>query len=94
MAKASGHSKPKKAGKRKVTHIHVERAGNGFTVSHRMEPQKKMQHGSMMDQYEEPQNNVFNDKDAMMAHVGGLAGQMGDNEEAEGEGAPPPAPGA
>lgn len=98
MAKATGHHKPKKAGKRKVKHIRVEHAGNGFTVHHGMEPEKKMTRGSMMEHYEPDQQNVFNDKNAMLAHVGQLAGQMGggDDEAAEGEavgapgGAPPP----
>ncbi len=88
MAKATGHHKPKKAGKRKVTHISVEHAKNGFIVHHRMEPQAKMRKGEMTAQYEEPQQNVFQDHGAMMAHVGGLAQQMPDNDGDEG-GAPP-----
>jgi hypothetical protein len=88
MPSVSGHKSSKKPGKRRVTHIRVHKAANGFTVHHEMEPMKtRKPGGGLMSNYEpDPPPAVFNDKDAMMAHVGGLADQMGGDEP----GAPPP----
>ncbi len=91
MAKASGHAKPKKAGKRKVSEIHIKHANNGFIVHHEKEPQKKMTRGSMTNAYEPPEQNVFQDHGQAAAHVAGLMQQMPDNDGDEG-GAPGGAP--
>jgi hypothetical protein len=47
----------------------------------------------MLGRYEpDPEPNVFNDKAALMAHLGGLADRMGDPDEASEPGeAPEPA---
>lgn len=80
-AMASG-KKAAKGGKRKVTHIRVTKAANGFTVHHELEPNKtRRPGGGMMPTYEaDPKPSVFENKDAMLAHVGGLSDQMGGDE--------------
>lgn len=97
MKMTAEKSAPKK-GKRKVRHVRVERAANGYTVSHSLEPQmQRRPGGGMHPMYDEPspKDAVFNGPKAhkqMLAHVAGLAQQMGDDEGAEGEsGAPPQA---
>jgi hypothetical protein len=73
--------------KRKVVHVHIEKAANGFTVGHRREPMKTRAPGGAMvsSSYEEPPKDaVFSGDNAQqqaMDHVGSLMGQMGDNQE-------------
>jgi len=86
MAKATGTMPKKAPGKRKVANINIERAGNGFTVHHRMEPNMNRKPGGglmPMDGDESPAPSVFNKRSAMMAHVGNLAGQMQEPEPGE-----------
>lgn len=84
MATAEG-SRSKKPQKRKVTHIRIHKAANGFTVHHEKEPVKtRKAGGAMMPSYEpDPPPSVFTDKQAMLDHVGGLADQMGGPEQGE-----------
>jgi hypothetical protein len=85
MAKIEAQSKPTSKG-RKCTSIHIEKAANGYSVKHRLEeaPRKT---GSipMFGGEQPPAPAVFNGKKAkndMLAHVGGLADQMGDQDDA------------
>lgn len=80
---------PKKAHKRRVTHVRITKAANGFTVHREMEPDKTRKPGGIMvSDYDSmnPKPNVFTDKQAMLDHVGDLADQMGGDES----GAPEP----
>jgi hypothetical protein len=81
----AGPSKPKK---RKIKHIRIEGSKKkGFTVSHQYHP-KAGGHGMMHGYEPDPQPQAFSAgpdaKAQMMAHVGGLADQMGepDGDEA------------
>jgi hypothetical protein len=99
--KMTAEKMPGKKGKRKVRHIRVERAANGYTVAHSLEPQmQRRPGGGLMPMYDEPspKDAVFSGPKAhkqMIAHVAGLAQQMGDADEGE-SGAPggpqPPMP--
>lgn len=77
---------PKKM-KRKVKHIRIEgSAKKGYTVHHDMHPPKHIP--GMMHPYEpSPTPQAFSAgpdaKEQMMAHVGGLASQMGEPDEDE-----------
>lgn len=84
----------------KVKHIHVEGAGNGFTVTHHLEPNmSRRPGGGMMDTNDTPQPMVFSGKKANKQaadHVAGLMAQMGvmgggDGGDATGQVAGPPA---
>lgn len=72
----SEKSKPAKSSKLK--HIHIEKAENGFTVSHRLE--EKPSKGGKMPPYEEPKQSVFQSKHEVLKHVGKL---MGDDDARE-----------
>lgn len=75
----AGPTKPKK---RKIRHIRIEGSKKkGFTVHHSMHPAKSGP--GMIGHYEpDPQPQAFSAgpdaKAQMMAHVGGLADQMGE----------------
>lgn len=89
MAKIQGmRPSGKKAGKRKVTHIRISKAANGFTVHHeREQPPSKGRRMMQVHAYEpDPKPAVFETQDAAHAHVGDLMGQMGGDEP----GAPEP----
>lgn len=86
---------PVKSGKqkkRKVTHIHIRKAGNGYTVHHELEPMPRKAGPALgFGGYEpDPDPNVFNDKQAMLNHVSSLSDQMGGDQP----GAPSPDGGA
>jgi hypothetical protein len=93
--KMTAEKMPSKKTKRKVRHIRVEKAANGFVVGHGLEPSMtRRPGGGLMPSYDEasPKDAVFNGPKAhkqMLAHVAGLAQQMGDDE---GEAAAPAAP--
>jgi hypothetical protein len=93
MTIVHGAMKPKKEGTRKVKHFRVTKAKNGFVAHHELEPKKATGRDGMLGRYEpDPEPNVFNDKAALMAHLGGLADRMGDPDEASEPGeAPEPA---
>jgi len=83
MAKIEAERPAKKgASKRKVVHIRISKAANGFTVDHSLQhvPSK----GKRMMQigyYEpDPKPSVFESLDAAHAHVADLMGQMGGDE--------------
>lgn len=59
----SGRAK-KSAGGRKASHMHIERAGNGFMTSTTFD-----RPNSEKSPYEEPTKHVFNDHKAMANHV-------------------------
>ena len=85
--KIQGQRAPKKSGKRKVRNIRIERGANGYAVSHSVEPKRTRAPGGamMIDHSEpEPKDAYFNGPTAhqdMLDHVGGLAQQMGGDEE-------------
>lgn len=79
-------SKTAKPKKRKVTHIRVHKAANGFTVHHELEPVPRKRSMGFSGYEPDPKPNVFENKQAMLDHVGGLADQMGGDEP----GAPEP----
>lgn len=79
MGSAKGMMPKKAAPKHKVSHIHIERAGNGVTVRHRqMIPAQRHPGGGMMpseiSRESEPQ--VFNKPGQAKKHVAGLMAQM------------------
>jgi hypothetical protein len=85
-------NKPKAAAapKRKVRSVHVERAGNGFTVSHQKE-RPPMKPGAMMMHEPDAQPMVFNKMSKAHAHVKDLMSQMGGDQamgDADGENSP------
>lgn len=93
MASVMMSHKKKGGGKRKVAHVRVERAANGYTVSHRLEPMKSRKPGGMMSSpYEEDQPPaVFSGAKAhkqMMSHVGDLMQQGQDDGGAGDAGMP------
>lgn len=62
-------------GKRKVRHIRITSAKNGFTVHHELEHRPSLP-GRMIGFDQDPDPSVFTKKKAMMDHVSGLASQM------------------
>lgn len=75
-----------KTKKRKVNHIRIHRAANGFTVHHELEPKLRSPGMPYSPMDDDPKPSVFADKQAMLDHVGSLADQMGGNDA----GAPAP----
>lgn len=79
MKLVTGHSKPKAAAHagahakgRHATHMSVERAENGVMVSTHHEAAKSKAHaksGMSMSTYEPPEKHLFNDREALMAHM-------------------------
>jgi hypothetical protein len=76
MAERDAEDKPKSKNKSAVRHIHIEKAANGYSVSHRMAPDKDSRDGIP----EEPSPSVFPDEDGVIAHVRSLM-QGGTKEE-------------
>lgn len=90
MGSAKGVMPHKGGGKRKVSHIHIEKAGNGVTVHHRMEPQvQKHAGGGISMPHEDGQENVFNKAGQAKKHVNSLMAQM--MPDSDGDDAPPAA---
>lgn len=71
----------KKNPKRRVTHIRIHHAENGFTVHHEREPMPRTMGKMTSPMYEPDKEHVFTDKQAMLDHVGGLADQMGATQQ-------------
>lgn len=90
MAKVTAAKSRTKGPKRRVTHVRIHHAKNGYTVHHELEPQKKRSPGGGMSPSYSPDDSpepmVFNDKQAMLDHVGGLADQMGPDQGAPEQG--------
>jgi hypothetical protein len=87
-------NKPKAAAapKRKVRSIHIERAGNGVTISHHREPPAPTKGGMASMMMEKPADPmVFQKMSKAHAHVKDLMGQMSAEQEmgnADGENSP------
>ena len=60
----------------KVKSVNIERANNGFTVSHRHE--EKPAKGGKMPMYEETKQDVFQKKDDAIQHANDLFDSKGD----------------
>ena len=82
MATVKASKPAPKAAKRKVAHIHIRKAANGFSVNHELEPNRtRRPGGGMMPTYEpDLAPSVFTDQQAAQNHVGGLMAQMGPDE--------------
>lgn len=84
MAKIEASRPSKKSVKRKVTHIRITKAANGFTVHHSLERPPASKGKRMMQSFPsyepDPKPAVFETQDAAQDHVGNLMGQMGGDE--------------